>query len=366
MEPARNMPDQEAPSAGPLSAHFRADSEAAIGLNALQVEARDQVVAKLARGIYRFVDVDCPLCGSASKQLLSEKDATGLPIETSLCLACGVAYSSRRLDDASLECFYANENFKLDRGINFESDVLFQGERTQGAHIMDVVRSNGLLEKLRDSLVVEIGCGPGGILAYFREAGFETIGFDIDPGVVAYGRAQGLELHHGGVDSARTVLGAKNRRTGLLIYSQALEHMADPRAELEKAKGLLDRESVLFIGVPGLRNIGPHYRYDLLHYLQPGHLIHFERFTLLRLLTSLSFEKIFADEAIDSIFRLTNSTEPVPATNPAFAMLSFLLETERKRSRLAAIKRARSAVGKILRPLVQVLRQPPAPRIREE
>ena len=79
------------------------------------------------------------------------------------------------------------------------------------------------------------------------------------------------------------MLQSNGKRVGLLIYSQALEHMADPRLELEKAKQLIDGETLLFIGVPGLRNLGPHYAYDFLNYLQPGHLIHFERLTLSRL-----------------------------------------------------------------------------------
>jgi len=341
----------------PLSRHFRADGRPAVPLNRLQLEARDQVMAKLTGGRYTLADTDCPLCGSTSKHLLSEKDATGIPVETSLCLACGIVYASRRLDSASLNAFYENENLKLDRGVEFGAEILFQGEHIQGAHIADILGAHGFLEKLRDSLIVEIGCGPGGILAHFRKLGFDVAGFDIDPGVVAYGRSQGLELHHGGADLARSVLQSNGKRVGLLIYSQALEHMADPRLELEKAKQLIDGETLLFIGVPGLRNLGPHYAYDFLNYLQPGHLIHFERLTLSRLLNSLGFEELRADETIDSIFRLAATTSPArpSATNPAPAMLAFLADAERKRSRKAAWRRIRSGVGRALRPLARFL-----------
>jgi len=351
------MTDQKGPSARPLSPRLRADNRPAIPLNHLQIEAREQLIAKLANGTYRLVDVDCPLCGSTRKKLLSEKDSTGVPVETSLCLACGIVYASRRLDSASLNAFYENENLKLDRGVEFAAEILFQSEHTQGSHIAEVLGARGFLEKLRDSLIIEIGCGPGGILAHFRKLGFDVVGFDIDPSVVAYGRSQGLELHHGDTDMARSVLQSKGKRVGLLIYSQALEHMADPPLELEKAKQLIDGETLIFIGVPGLRNLGPHYGYDFLNYLQPGHLIHFEQLTLSRLLNSQGFEEVFADEKIDSIFRLAASTSPerASASNPAPAILAFLTEAEQKWSRKAAWKRIRSGVGKTLRPLARFL-----------
>jgi|SRR5665213_194621 len=351
---AGKMLNRKSTSSKLLSPHFQADGKPAVSLNQLQLEARDLILAKLANGTYKLIDMDCPLCGSGRKQLLSEKDATGLPFETSLCLACDVVYASRRFADASLVSFYENENFKLDRGSECQSGFLFEGERGQGAHIADVLRTKGLLEELRDSLIVEIGCGPGGILAHFRDLGFETMGFDIDPTVVAYGRSRGLQLHHGDTDAACVMLGSKSLRAGLLIYSQALEHMTDPRAELEKAKSLMDKESLLFIGVPGLRNVGPHYRYDLLHYLQPAHLIHFERFTLSRLLGGLGFEEIFANEVIDSVFRIAASDAPPPVESPPSPIMPFLRAVERERSRIAAVKRVRSTVGGMIRAIFRV------------
>lgn len=344
------MKEHKAPAL-PLSPHFQADDKPAVPMNLLQRQARDQVMAKLAAGTYSLIDADCPLCGSADKKLLSKKDSTGLPIEASLCLSCGAVYASRRLDEASLNAFYANENLKLDRGVESAEEILFQNEHMQGAHIADLLGRHGLLERLRGALIVEIGCGPGGILAQFQKLGFEVAGFDIDPCVAAYGRAQGLELYHGSTDIARQVLQSKNKRVGLLIYSQALEHMTDPRLELKNARNLMDRDTLLFIGVPGLRNLGPHYRYDFLNYLQPGHLIHFERLTLSRLLMEVGFEEIIADERIDSVFRLADKPQPVqsPAGSTAPAMLSFLLEAERKRSRAAALKSIRRAIGMTLR-----------------
>jgi SAM-dependent methyltransferase len=341
-----------APVRRPLSAHFSDDGIPATPLTVLQREARDDILSKLERGAYRLEIVPCPLCFSANARLISEKDASGLPIASSLCLDCGVLYASRRLDEASLASFYEHENLKLDRGIESAEAILFRNEQDQGAHIAKFLRENGILESLRDSLVVEIGCGPGGILAHFQELGFEVAGFDIDPAVVAFGRQKGVAVHLGNVNSAREVLRNLGCRIGLVIYSQSLEHMADPRTELRMARALMDSRTYLFVGVPGIRNIGPHYRYDLLNYLQPGHLIHFERRSLNRLLSESGFDEIASNERIDAIFRLGVATGQIPEGNLADGMLDFLSFVEKKRARKAAARRIRNTIGKLIRPVL--------------
>jgi len=343
----------------PLSPHFREDGKPALAFSPVQQKARDEVDTKLASGRYRLVAVDCPLCTSPSKKLLSEKDSAGLPIQTSICLSCGVLYASRRFDESSLGEFYASENLRLDRGVASAEEFLFKNELAQGANVVQFLEQHGLFEKLRGSLIVEIGCGPGGILAHFKRLGFLVAGFDIDPAVVAYGsRVQGLEIHLGGIERAAEVVPAMARRLGMVILEQALEHMTNPRRELQRIRTLMDNDTLLFIGVPGLRNIGPHYRYDLLNYLQLGHLVHFERRTLSALLDETGFEELASNERIDAICRTAarpRCAKPRDGSAVAREMLSFLTSAERRRARTAAYRMLRGAISRRVRSAASLL-----------
>lgn len=337
----------------PLSPYFLSDGKPAVPFSPVQQQARAEVDAKLASGRYRLVAADCPLCASSRKKLLSYKDSAGLPIQTSICLSCGAVYASRRFDEPSLAEFYASENLRLDRGVAEAEEILFNNELTQGAHIVAFLERHGLLEKLRETLIIEIGCGPGGILAHFKRLGFQVAGFDIDPAVVDYGvRVQGVDIHLGSSQKAAELVPAMERRLGLVIMEQSLEHMTDPRAELDRIKSIMNSEALLFIGVPGLRNIGSHYRNDFLNYLQLGHLIHFERRTLARLLSETGFQELAGDERIDAIYCAATVSDSVRLLDgPAVAqeMLSFLTAAEHRRAATAAYRKLRGAVGSCVR-----------------
>jgi hypothetical protein len=103
---------------------------------------------------------------------------------------------------------------------------------------------------------------------------------------------------------------------------------------LQSVKTLMGPNTLLFVGVPGLRNIGSHYRYDFLNYLQPGHLVHFERLTLCRMLEEQGFASIAATERIDAVFKIATTAQPKQeiaySGDIARDMLQFLLATERK------------------------------------
>jgi 2-polyprenyl-3-methyl-5-hydroxy-6-metoxy-1,4-benzoquinol methylase len=283
--------------------------------------------------------MDCPACNAPDKTLLSEKDATALPIETSICMACGLVYASRRLDDQSLAEFYRNENLRLDRGVDSAERMLFELETGKGELIFNFLKERGFLERLRDTQIVEIGCGAGGILSYFRIQGFAVQGFDIDPAVVGFGQSQGLPLHLGGVAQARAICEKAGKPVGLIIYEQVLEHLIDPAAELAEAKALITPETLLFIGVPGLRNIRSHYRSDILNYLQPGHILHFEEVTLTRMLRALGFAPVVTNELIYSVFQLDAAPEmrAEPLRPVARAMIAFLSDLEEERVRQTVV-----------------------------
>lgn len=330
-----------------LSRRFANDGVPAIAMTAVQEEARREILTKLRNGVYRMVAVPCQACGSETRKLLAEKDSAGIPIDTSICLSCGLVYASRRFDDRSLAEFYRDENLRLDRGVTAAEEFLFNLEIEKGETLFAFLDAQGLLEGRQGGLVTEIGCGAGGILLAFKKRGFEVAGFDIDESVINYGSKQkGLDLYCGDADRAREVFAEMGKQPTLVICEQSLEHFTDLNRELGRVKALMAPGTLLFIGVPGLRNLGDHYNFDFLNYLQPGHLVHFERRTLCNVLGAHGFEPVIATEHVKAVFKIGDSANrPENAsytTDIAHGMIAFLRALERKwrqRSVMTLIRR---------------------------
>jgi len=86
----------------------------------------------------------------------------------------------------------------------------------------------------RGALVVEVGCGSGGILDVFRAHGAEVLGVDLAPSRLAYGRSRGLDLREGTLATLELP-----RAPELVIYAHVLEHVLEPQAELERIRDVL-------------------------------------------------------------------------------------------------------------------------------
>lgn len=245
-------------------------------LNDVQSGARRRILRRFDRGVYRLAEVRCPLCGGNAAETASERETYGLPVEVAVCQGCGLVYTRRRMDDATLRRFYNEDYRRLERGTPLPSDAFFELQRTKGPLIRDFLAEAGM-DLAPDSLIVEIGCGAGGVLAYFGELGYAVAGCDIGREYVRYAcETRGLDVTEGGLDDFARQLRQQHRTPALVIYEQVLEHVPDPVAELARVRHVFAGARAAFVGVPGLRNIDAHYNSDFARYLQAVHLTHLD------------------------------------------------------------------------------------------
>ncbi|WP_118857361.1 class I SAM-dependent methyltransferase [Sphingomonas mesophila] len=131
--------------------------------------------------------------------------------------------------------------------------------------------------------VLDIGCGDGGFLRNAEAMGWEAVGTDLDPVVVAKGRAAGLDVRLG-------TLEAVDGPFDVITLSHAIEHLHEPAKVLEACYELLREGGRLWVETPsmdawGLTRFGPDWR----GLEPPRHLVLFSRKALLELLSSLGF-----------------------------------------------------------------------------
>jgi len=318
----------------PLSKRYRNDGKENFVLTSSQFISRDLIAAKIRDGYYLLQEVNCPLCGCLDTTCLSEKDTYGLPVKVVACNKCGFLYNNPRLDQNSLSAFYIEDYRNLDRVLP-NIDDYFRIENEKGKRIYQFLKSSGALNAVQGKLVVEVGCGAGGVLGYFQQMGYSVIGCDLVPANLEFGRSEkNLNLYYGTLQDIKQAICEKEVEVGLIIYEQVFEHLPNPSAELKIIHDIIGPKALLYIGVPGVRNIDDHYNSDFLRFLQLPHLMHFDLSHLVALLEVNRFEYMVGNEIVQAVF--TKSSNNNLTLIPTFkSTMSFITELESRRKRRA-------------------------------
>ena len=145
---------------------------------------------------------------------------------------------------------------------------------------------------------LEVGCGAGGILHYFRGHGCRVKGIDLGESYIEYGRnLYDLDLSVGTINNLNL-----DGTPDLIIYSHVLEHILTPNGELRKVHHILPDTGLLYIEVPGVKNLLNSYEMDFLRLLQNAHVYHFTLRSLNNLLIRSGFKILVGNETVYSVF----------------------------------------------------------------
>ena len=282
-----------------LSKRFKNDGKPALRLNELQRQMKTQIEKKIATGIYRFEEVPCCVCGGSRFELLSEKDRYGLYMPVVICRDCGLVQTNPRMTQSSYNQFYEIEYRKLYIGHEVPTDEFFNSQYRRGRVIYNYLARN-LRVEIKRLFVVEVGCGAGGILQYFKEHGNDVYGVDLDHQYIEFGRANyALNIEVGTIDKVVKL----DKSPNIVIYSHVLEHLLDPVAELTKLRQKMAEESFIYIQFPSIKNLTRSYQADFLRLLQNAHVYHPNLVTLKNILRKAGYEFVCGNEVIRSIFR---------------------------------------------------------------
>ena len=291
-------------------------------LNELQMAARADVERRIASGEYAFEPVSCPVCDEWAFEPLAEKDRYGLYMPVVICTVCGLVQTNPRMTTQSYEAFYRREYRRLYDGTESATEDFFRNQYRKGARIHDRLVSSGLLRLLRGRYVLEVGCGAGGILQYFKEPGWRVRGIDPGADYVRFGRERGLDLSAGTLASI-----AFDEKPDLVIYADVFEHLTDPNAELRRLHTLLPDDAAVYVEVPGIGDIGRRYDGDILLYLQNAHVYHFTLSSLTNLVVRNGFTVLGGTHEVACIFRKANPGAPAGMIRNDFQETHTLLRT---------------------------------------
>ncbi|MFH1770940.1 MAG: class I SAM-dependent methyltransferase [archaeon] len=300
-----------------LSSRFLDDKKPAIALSNSQLKNKKIVEKKITDGIYKFEKVKCAICKSENFKTLSKKDRHGLYSSFVICKNCGLIQINPRMDQKSYNNFYNDEYRKVYSETGKPADRFFRNQRFTGKLIYDLIRSKSN-KNIKNLFVVEVGTGAGGILQYFKEKGNLVYGVDLGTQYISFGKKKGLNLETGTIKNVLKL----NKKADIIIYSHVFEHILNPMDELKVIRKCLKKNGLLYIEVPGVKNLLNSYGQDFLKYLQNAHTYNFSLTTLNNCLQQEGFEMLYGDEYIKSIFII--GKKKTIYTNDYFKALSFL------------------------------------------
>lgn len=257
----------------------------------------------IKNGSLHLVENHC-LCKNEHPEkdtIVSEKDRFGLPIPQVLCSKCGLIRSAVVFDEKSNNFFYE----KYYRGVytsNCPSNVFFQKQTETGEAAINLIKEHVDFDKI--ATVVEIGCGAGGILLPFKNAGKTVTGYDFDEKYLKYGQEKGLNLFYGDFYSQ-----TEDNSCDLIIMNHVFEHLLSPLDELKKLLPKLKTNGYIYFEVPGIYCISWCYP-DPLTYFQNAHVYNFYEQQLKILFQMFGIKVIYSDERCTFICQKTTDTIP--------------------------------------------------------
>ena len=303
-----------------LVPRLKADSKSSFQLSKSQISIIEQIEDKLRNNQYCLIMRNCPLCDEAKNDVVAEKDRFGLSVTTVLCYGCGLLYTNPVMRLADYEHFYKNYYRELYSENKEGTQSIFESQSRHGNSIYRFLSMKGLKKK---GLVLEIGCGCGGILAAFRDRDHPTIGYDLNQDFLFVGQKKLLDLRVG------TILDHPiNQLVDVIIYSHVLEHVLNIQEELEEISTRLKEDGLLYVECPGILSIPKNYLRDLQLYLQNAHLVHFNLNLLVGMLAKNGFELVEGNEKVEAVFKKAKKQSVRP--NEKLAVTDFLVRNELK------------------------------------
>ena len=173
-------------------------------------------------------------CGSSSLKKLHISDREGVGICYSQCLACKLVFASRYMTDECLQDFYVSEYSKL-----YRHHVL--SDKKQSKLVRRII---GISEQWGLTSILDYGCGDASLLGELKPWFDSLLGVEFGH---SYTTNCGIDIV-----SPEVFFSSTGQKFDLILLSQVLEHLSDPRELLGRLVRCLSDVGVIVIEVPGI------------------------------------------------------------------------------------------------------------------
>jgi SAM-dependent methyltransferase len=176
----------------------------------------------------------CPACGRASGHSRGRKN----DFQLLSCQTCATLYTAMNPDpnrEQDYDAYYTAENLTVPTFINSILDEIVA--------TFEPYRKNNRL--------LDVGCGAGTFLEAAARAGWEAMGVEVSRTAAEHVGGRGFEVFCGELENATY----PDEHFDVVIASEVLEHVSDPRAMLEGIARVLQPGGLLWATTPHGRGI---------------------------------------------------------------------------------------------------------------
>ncbi|HPO72955.1 MAG TPA: class I SAM-dependent methyltransferase [Armatimonadota bacterium] len=229
--------------------------------------------------------VGCLFCGDSETDALTRVRDLKFFTPGEFCLVrcrrCRLIYLNPRPSPAGIAAYYPKEYWSESVG---ELPDVYLDRATR--HMV-----NAICRRYPGGRVLDVGCGTGGLVAYFCDRGMDAMGVEPMARPAQLAREAGLNVVTGYLAEAAF----PDDSFDVITLVDVLEHTHDPVAVLAEARRVLKPGGMLMAKVPNIsslqaRLMGPWwFALDV-----PRHLYHFSPATLRSALSRAGFRSVFA------------------------------------------------------------------------
>ena len=224
--------------------------------------------------------VQCDLCGGDKFEVISRSDRHKQPLDTGLCLGCGLVMHMPVPNEAEVAEYYATRYRQDYHGERQPSERRVMRAWNNAGRIYNQISSSLSTVKT----VFEIGAGIGCTVKYFEDQGLKASGIEPNHDFNAFTK-QSLFAH---VDNVNLFSLETTPRTDLLLLIHVIEHFSSPQRALRHIRELIHDDGLFYVECPNIT--GPFATYDrMFHY---AHIYNFSPQTLQATVEQCGFELV--------------------------------------------------------------------------
>lgn len=189
--------------------------------------------------------IPCNLCGGRHVKVLADRDRDNQPLQTVICLDCGLVWTDPRPSVEATRAFYS-EKYRRQYKATLTPKM---------KHVYrDVNRALVRFERIRHLLapgmkLLDVGAGAGFFPYVVKQNGFAVTGLEPNTGYAQYARDEfGLDIRAGFLQD----MDFEDGSFDIITLNHVLEHLEDPFAALVRLRGWLRPGGYLNLEVPNI------------------------------------------------------------------------------------------------------------------
>ena len=224
----------------------------------------------------------CPLCSSEQRRQAYPKFD---PYKVVQCNNCGFYYLYPRPTEAAMLNLYADDNYFEGEAEGYTS---YADQELALRQTFKRLLFNLKQHSLTGGKLLEIGCGYGYLLDEAKGLFELRVGTDFSAKAVQQAKTRADLVYCGGIEQI-----PKKEKFDLIVATQVIEHVYQPRSLIEQITQHLQPGGVAVIATP---DMGSFWRYLMGHkwpsFKLPEHILYFDRRSLSQLMVEVGLSDI--------------------------------------------------------------------------